>query len=222
MPRKFQASYTSRIALNLVKAKLIESGAIRFCPDETVCLSSGLITPVKIDNHVFLSNAADWRDLTELMQSRIDENCLAPDVIVGTDYSSAMQAQAVAFRMGLPAAVVHLGVNPPEKMKVEGATVAGKRVLLVTDHIATGHTCRRAVEILREEGADVREVLTVTNFDFPETRKLFDNLCLNLIAVMPVVSVLETAYQKGAVTQKQKEEIAEWLINPTFAQALKK
>lgn len=218
MPRKYQASYTSRIALNLVKSKLIDSGAVRFCPEKPESLSSGLITPVKIDNHVFLANIADWRDLTELMQSRIDENCLTPDVIVGTDCSSSMQAQAVAFRMGLPAAVVHLGVTPPEKMKVEGTSVSGKRVLLVTDHIATGHTCRRAVEILREEGADVREVLTVTNFDFPETKKLFDNLCLKLIEVLPIVSVLETAYQKSAVTQTQKEEIAEWLINPTFTQ----
>lgn len=237
MARKFVASYTNRIAERLVSGKLLETGAVTFSPKEPVLLASGLLTPVIVYQQAFLSDAAGWRDLIELMVSRVGENLLNPEVVVGTDYSSAMIAQAIAFRMGLPAAVLHLNINPAEtlpiaarlgipasavqigvglteKLMLEGSSVSGKRALFVTDHISSGSVAERAINVLRKNGATADSILTVTDFGFPKTKNKLAELGVKTVETIPFKGILELAEKKDLLNKEDAAQIRQWIQTP--------
>lgn len=217
MPRKFQASYSSRIAARLVRDYLIDSGAVRFDVKNPRKLPSGLVSPVIIDTHVLMTAAGGWRDVIELLLSRIDEAALDADIVAGTDAESAMQAQAVAFRLGVPAVEVHIPAFEGDRTGLRGADVKGKRVVLIVDHVAAGVMCLAAVKALREAGATVEAVLAVTNFGFDRTRRIFDAEGLRIVDLVPFAKVVDSAVAKGYIKYEEGRQVHAWLKTPVFA-----
>ena len=92
MTRKFQASYTSEIAENLVAEGLLKAGTVEFIPEKPIRLKSGLISPIYVDNRKLYSCPAAWSDALELMISRLNEEQVEFDVIAGVNAAASMQA----------------------------------------------------------------------------------------------------------------------------------
>ena len=63
MPRKFIASYQSRIVRDLVCDELLQSQAITFHLDKPKTLRGGIESPVYIDKYKPLSHPENWRDV---------------------------------------------------------------------------------------------------------------------------------------------------------------
>ena len=106
MTRKFQASYTSEIAENLVAEGLLKAGTVEFIPEKPIRLKSGLISPIYVDNRTLYSVPTAWSDTLELMISRINEEQVEFDVIAGVNGAASMQAAALADRLDIPVVLI--------------------------------------------------------------------------------------------------------------------
>ena len=77
------------------------------------------------------------------------------------------------------------------RSRIEGGDVKGLNILLLEDHISTGLSCLDAIRALREEGAEVTQVMSITNYAIPETMRLFaEQGILWLVCVIPALLLL--------------------------------
>ncbi len=107
-----------------------------------------------VDNRRFPFHPAQWRIVIEAFKELIDTEGLVPDVIAGVEAAGIPHSAALGFFMGKPSVFVRK--KPKEhgtKNRVEGGSVAGKRVLLIEDLVTTGGSSLQAVEALKNEGA---------------------------------------------------------------------
>ena len=92
--------------------------------------------------------------------------------------------------------------------------MAGKKVLLIEDHISTGLSCLDAIDALRAEGATVTDCLSITNYDMPETERLFAKAGVATYAMLPFSFILDKAETLGMIDAAQHEDLKDWLATP--------
>jgi len=90
---------------------------------------------------------------------------LVPDdveVLAGLELGGVPVVTALSLATGLPAAFVRKAAKPYGTAKLaEGATVDGRKVLVVEDVITTGGQVAESTRELRDRGAEVDAVLCV-------------------------------------------------------------
>ena len=214
MGTQYKASYKSRIIRDLVREKLVDSGAVSFQLSSPKLLGSRLETPVVIDNQKFQSTPVEWRDVIDALLCTLKDEAVNADVIAGIDVSSSMLAQAVAYRLGLPAVTVYLR-GGPDRARIDGEAVAGRRVVIIEDHVSTGH-CAAWSASLRGAGATVEDIVTVTSFDLEVMKKRMTEDALTVHEVIDFAEVIETAVKKNIISAEEKKHVVQWLMAPTF------
>lgn len=206
---------TSAIATDILAGHLLAHNAIVFLKDAPMRLRSGLVTPIYVDNRILPSFPEVWRDVIETMASRIVELNLPFDVIAGVEGAGTGHGAALAYRLGMP----YITVRKQPKTygnhsRIDGIDVKEKQVLIVEDHLSTGLSLLDAARALREEGAEVRNCFAITNFDMPETTRIFEKNGLTAFQMLPFAYIVDKAVEMKLISEKEKEEITNWLDTP--------
>lgn len=139
--------FKSKIAENILAEHLINNGAVSFLTERPMRLKSGLITPIYVDNRRLTAVPEAWRDILETMATKVVELGLEFDIVAGVEGAGVSHAAALAYRLNKPSIFVRQAAKTyGNKSRVEGCDIAGKRVLLIEDHISTGLSLLSAVE----------------------------------------------------------------------------
>jgi orotate phosphoribosyltransferase len=120
-------------------------------------LSSGATSTVYFDKFRFLTRPELLGDVARAVADR-----LAPGTtLIGAPEGAAMLlVAAVSLTTGLPVTVVRKEAKAyGTRSQVEGDVPDGAITTLVEDVSTTGHQVRRAAEVLRDAGADVRRIV---------------------------------------------------------------
>jgi orotate phosphoribosyltransferase len=120
-------------------------------------LSSGATSTVYFDKFRFLTRPDLLGDVADAVGG-----LLAPGTtLLGAPEGAAMLlVAAVSLRTGLPIAVVRKQAKPyGTRAQVEGVMPPGAITTLLEDVSTTGQQVRRAAEVLRDAGADVRRIV---------------------------------------------------------------
>lgn len=212
---KFKPSYTSLIAEDIMAERLIRAQAVEFLTDAPMRLKSGLISPVYVDNRKLFSDPEAWVDVIETMASRVEEFDLKFDMVAGVEAAGSMHAAALAYRLGVPALMVRQKAKTyGDHSRFEGGEVKGKNILILEDHISTGLSCLDAINALRDAGAEVTQVMSITNYAIPETMRLFSEKGITTYNVIGFERVVQKAEEMGVITAEQKELVLDWLNTP--------
>lgn len=212
---KFKPSYTSDIAEDIMAERLIRAKAVEFLTETPMRLKSGLISPVYVDNRKLYYYPEAWSDVIETMASRVEEFGLEFDIVAGVEAAGSMHAAALAYRLQLPAIMVRQKAKTyGNHSRIEGGSVEGKNVLLLEDHISTGLSCLDAIRALREEGATVTQVMSITNYAIPETVRLFAEDGVKTYDVIAFEKVVEKAREMNEINDEEKKLVLEWLKTP--------
>lgn len=215
MSKKFKPSYKSSIAENIMAERLLSAQAVEFISNHPIRLKSGLITPIYVDNRKLYFYPEAWSDIVETMSSRFEEYGLMPDVIAGVEAAGSMHAACLAYRQKIPAVMVRQKPKTYGNLsRIEGGDIRGKKVLVLEDHISTGLSCLDAVRSLRDEGAIVTQVLSITNFNIPETAKLFSQEGLETFEVVAFEKVIKKARELAIIDELEESTIFEWIKTP--------
>jgi orotate phosphoribosyltransferase len=99
--------------------------------------------------------------------------------------------------------------------QVEGPSGAGHRVVLIEDLISTGGSSIRCVEALRQEGAEVLEVLALFSYGLPRAEAAFQAAGVPLGVLATFADLAERAEAKGILDPDDMASLAEWRADTT-------
>jgi orotate phosphoribosyltransferase len=137
------------------------------------------------------------------------------EVVAGVATAGIPHGILLADRLGLP--FVYVREKPKghgRQNLIEGELQPGASVLLVEDLISTGGSSLRAVQSLREAGAQVQGVLAIFSYNFPEAANAFAEAACPLYTLSQYDVLLEEALQTGYIDAGNRELLSKWRLDP--------
>lgn len=123
-------------------------------------LTSGKQSSYYVDVKMATSRPEILRSIAKAFQQKVR----GEQVLAGVELGAVPLIVATSLEANLPFAIIRKGERAHGTGKpIEGASVQGRRVLLLEDVTTTGQSVVRAIDLLRKAGAQVDRVLTVVD-----------------------------------------------------------
>ena len=196
-----------------VATMLVECGAIEFRTDPLFRFTSGVTSPVYVDNRLLLGFVDVRRELVEGLGAvaRDDGGAQVADAVAGTATAGIPWAAWLADLWDVPLLYVRSGAKEWGRQKsIEGLIGDGWRTVVVEDLIFSGGSARRTVATLREAGLHVDKCACIVTYQAPESRRLADD-GVTVTALTTVDQALVAAVRLGKLSASDREVVAEWL-----------
>lgn len=100
------------------------------------------------------------------------------------------------------------------KNQVEGDIGTGRNVVVVEDLVSTGKSSLMAATALREEGIEVKGMVSIFTYGFDEAREAFDTAKVKLFSLTNYSILLDQALHSGYITEKDLLPLNEWRKSP--------
>ena len=194
-----------------IAALLLQAGAVLLRPDEPFTFASGLRSPIYCDNRLMLGEVAARRTITAAFAVQCDD----AEIIAGTATAGIPWAAWAAEETILPLAYVRSSAKGHGRgRQIEGANVAGRRVVLLEDTISTGESALQAATALREAGANLLRCVCIFTWGWAATDARFREAGLELHALARIHDMLNVAAECGMLTPEQRQLVEAWAANP--------
>ncbi len=202
----------------LTAKMLLEIEAVHFRPDQPYKLTSGLASPVYIDCRKLISYPRIRSTLMDFATATLmrDAGFEAFDGIAGGETAGIPFAAWIAERLSLP--MYYVRKKPKgfgRDAQIEGASVEGRRVLLVEDLTTDGGSKIKFADALRQAGAEVGHAIVLFYYDvFPETRATLAGHGLRLHHLATWKDVLAVAREHGHFDAATLDQVERFLEAP--------
>lgn len=198
-----------------VARALLDIGAVGFTPDTPITFKSGIVSPVYVDNRRLPYWPDAWRVVIGGFEALIAERGIAFDVIGGIETAGIPHSAALSYALRRPSIFVRK--QPKDhgtRSRVEGGSVANKRVLLVEDLVTTGGSSLSGVAALRDEGATVDDVIAIVSYDFAEAAAAFSGASVRLHTLTTFPHIIAEALATGRFDAATLDIVNDWLSDP--------
>jgi orotate phosphoribosyltransferase len=194
-----------------VALALLQAQAVLLRPHEPFTFASGIKSPIYCDNRLLLGNVAARTVISDAFAAMVGD----VEVVAGTATAGIPWAAWVAERAAKPMAYVRSGAKAHGRgRQIEGASVAGKRVLLMEDTVSTGESAVTAIEALYSEGAASVTCACIFTYGWQATYDRFVAANAPLTALTTLVPVLDAAVSAGYIKAEQRATVEAWSANP--------
>ena len=194
-----------------VALALLQAQAVLLRPHEPFTFASGIKSPIYCDNRLLLGNVAARTVISDAFAAMVGD----AEVVAGTATAGIPWAAWVAERAAKPMAYVRSGAKAHGRgRQIEGASVAGKRVLLMEDTVSTGESAVTAIEALYSEGAASVTCACIFTYGWQTTYDRFVAANAPLNALTTLVPVLDAAVSAGYIKAEQRATVEAWSANP--------
>lgn len=195
---------------------LLQINAIKLQPNEPFTWASGWKSPIYCDNRVTLSFPIVRTFLRQQLAHQIEEIYGKPDVIAGVATGAIAIGALVAAELGLPFVYVRPKAKEHgRKNQIEGFLDKGQNVVVIEDLISTGGSSLKAVEALREHGANVKGMIALFTYGFEISEKNFEDANVQLHTLSNYENLIEQAVETNYVSQKDVETLTAWRSQPS-------
>jgi orotate phosphoribosyltransferase len=189
----------------------LQAQAVLLRPHEPFTFASGIKSPIYCDNRLLLGNVAARTVISDAFAAMVGD----AEVVAGTATAGIPWAAWVAERAAKPMAYVRSGAKAHGRgRQIEGASVAGKRVLLMEDTVSTGESAVTAIEALYSEGAASVSCACIFTYGWQATYDRFVAANAPLTALTTLVPVLDAAVSAGYIKAEQRATVEAWSANP--------
>ncbi|KKS98497.1 MAG: orotate phosphoribosyltransferase, orotate phosphoribosyltransferase [Candidatus Gottesmanbacteria bacterium GW2011_GWA2_43_14] len=205
-----------KVAVEAAKL-LLEINAMTFRFNPPYTFTSGLKSPVYLDNRLIISYPEIRRQIINYYIETIKSDIGLENVdwISATASAAIPHGAWVADRLKLPMVFVRPSTKTYGKGgKVEGYLLKGSKVLIVEDHISSAESVSDNAKSIRDMGGLVEYCIATTTY---ETEKSIDNLKeakIKLVTLTTGKVIVETAREMHKITQEEKEKIDLWFKDP--------
>jgi len=198
-----------------VAALLLKSKAVILEPEKPFTWASGWKSPIYCDNRITLSFPEIRDYIKEAFAKVIQSHFTDPDIIAGVATGAIAQGALVADLMDLPMVYVRPSAKGHGRQNlIEGRLSPGQKVVVVEDLISTGGSSLKAVEALREAGAEVLGMVAIFSYGFELAADNFKKAGVELHTLTNYHILIETALESGAIQQEQVEMLQQWRKDP--------
>mgnify|MGYP001156527364 FL=1 len=194
---------------------LLQIKAVKLSPKKPFSWASGWKSPIYCDNRKSLSYPAVRTYIRQQFTQAINTEFGRPDMIAGVATGGIAHGALVAHDLGLPFVYVRSSAKEHGmKNQVEGDLTTGRSVVVVEDLVSTGKSSLAAVQALREEGCDVKGMVSIFTYGFDEAAHAFERDKVKLRSLTSYDVLLEQAVRDGYITEKDRASLDEWRKDP--------
>lgn len=196
---------------------LLSIKAVTFRFNPPYAYTSGLKSPIYIDNRIILSYPKIRDQIIDFYIATIKEKIGINEVewVSATATAAIPQGVLVADRLKIPLVYVRPTTKAYGKGgKVEGYLEKNKKVLIIEDHISTAASVIGNAEAIRELGGIAKHCIATTTYETQKSTENLKNANIELFSLTTAKTIIETALQKGLISQKEKESIDAWFQDP--------
>ena len=199
-----------------VAGLLLQCEAVILEPTKPFTWASGWQSPIYCDNRITLSYPEIREFIKEAFKTSIENHFDSPDLIAGVATGAIAQGVLVADIMNLPFVYVRPSAKGHGRQNlIEGRLSPGQKVVVVEDLISTGGSSLKAVEALREAGAEVLGMVAIFSYGFELAADNFLKAGVDLYTLTSYHKLIETALDSGAIQQDQVEMLQQWRKDPS-------
>lgn len=194
----------------MIEKMMLDNKIVFFNTEELFTYASGIKSPIYCDNRLSLSNVVLRTHIKNDLVKIVNEDC---DILIGTATAGIPHAALVADVLKKPMGYVRSSAKKHGRGNmIEGISdIKGKKVVVVEDLITTGKSVFEVVEVLKEAGAIVIQVVAIFTYDFSATKKRFEDAKLEVTYLTNINKVLEVAKSDNYLTTEQLEVVYDFL-----------
>ena len=196
-------------------SRLLRIKAIKLQPNDPFTWASGWKSPFYCDNRKTLSYP-DLRSYVKLeLAHAVQENFPEAEVVAGVATGAIAQGALVADELGLPFVYVRSKAKDHGLgNQIEGDLTPGSKVVVIEDLISTGGSSLKAVEALRETGAEVIGMVASYTYGFPVASQAFADAEVKLVTLTDYEHVVAEALETGYIEEGDVKLLHEWRRDP--------
>lgn len=199
-----------------VAESLLDIKAVMLRPENPFTWASGWKSPIYCDNRKVLSYPEIRENICRWMAEIITKRYPDVEVIAGVATGAIAHGYLVAHLLGKPFCYV----RPKPKdhgtgSQIEGILEPGAKVVIVEDLISTGMSSLAAKNALVNAGADIMGMVAIFSYNFPQSRKAFEDANVELTTLSNYDTLVEVASEIGYIKESDTEVLKEWRYSPS-------
>ncbi len=194
---------------------LLEIKAVVLNANEPFTWASGLKSPIYCDNRKTLSYPKVRTYIKSAFADTIAEEFKDCEVIAGVATAGIPHGVLVADVLNKP--FIYVRDKPKGHgmtNQIEGKLEKGQKVVLIEDLISTGGSSLKAVDALREAGADMQGLGAIFTYGFEKSVQAFEQAGCKFFTLSDYPTLLETALKLDYIKPADKDTLLNWYQNP--------
>lgn len=200
---------------NLIAEKLLGIKAVKVQPSSPFTWASGWKSPIYCDNRKTLAYPEIRSLIKEELANIVREKYNDADVVAGVATGAIAQGALVADLLGKPFVYVRSAAKDHGMGNlIEGELKAGQKVVVVEDLISTGGSSLKAVNALREAGAEVMGMVAIFTYGFPLAADQFAAAKVELTTLSNYEAVLQHLLDNKVIGESELATLKEWRKSP--------
>ncbi len=199
-----------------IAAQLLKIKAVKLQPHNPFVWASGWKSPIYCDNRKTLSYPKTRTYILTHIVREIQNNFPDVEVIAGVATGAIAQGVLVAQLLGVP--FVYVRPTPKDhglENLIEGDLRPKQKVVVIEDLISTGGSSLKAVDAIRNDGAEVLGMVAIFTYNFPHAVESFKEADVELVVLSNYEAVLEEALETNYISEDDIETLNEWRLNPS-------
>ena len=197
---------------------LLDIEAVKINVKEPFVWTSGIKSPIYTDCRIVNSYVKARNAVIEKFTDLVKRRFLSKtNIIAGVAYGGISFGVLVADRLGLPFIYVREERKKHGlKKHIEGAYESfGNKVVLIEDHISTGGSSMKAINVLREQSLELTCLLSIMTYGFKEADETFHNAGVLHDSLCNLDTILEVALQRGIINSGDADKILQFRASHT-------
>lgn len=196
---------------------LFKINAVSFRFDPPFIYTSGLKSPVYLDNRIIMSHPDERTKIIEfyiyLIKERIGLKNV--DYISGCATAAVPQASWIAGKLHLPMVYVRPTTKTYGKgNKLEGYLEKGSKVVIIEDHISTATSVENNAKTIIEHGGSVESCIATTTYETQQSKEVISKLGIPLYTLTTGRIIVQEAVREGLLNNEEKEKVMLWFKAP--------
>jgi orotate phosphoribosyltransferase len=195
--------------------ELLRIGAVKVSPAQPFTWASGWKSPIYCDNRKTLSYPETRRIIRDGFVEIIRTHFSTVEVVAGVATGAIAMGALVAEGLDLP--FIYVRPKPKDhgmENLIEGVLVPRKKVVIIEDLISTGGSSLKALQALKDAGAEVLGMAAIFTYGFEKATSSFKEAGCNLQTLGNYDQLISFAIEQGYVAIEQQELLAEWRKSP--------
>lgn len=194
---------------------LLQINAVVLKPSEPFIWASGWKSPIYCDNRLILSHPVIRNAVAQAFQEAVSTSYPSAKSLSGVATGGIALAAITAHSMGLPMTYVRSEKKGHGRQnQVEGVVLPNEPVVVIEDLVSTGGSSLKAVEALREKGADVLGLIAVFDYGFHTARQAFVQAGVEASSLTGYQTLLQEAIALGYIDSYYAETLEKWRLDP--------
>jgi orotate phosphoribosyltransferase len=189
---------------------LLQIKAVKLNVEEPFTWASGIKSPIYCDNRTILSYPVVRTYIRQQLAELTVEAYGKPDIIAGVATGGIAHGALVAQELDMPFAYVRSAAKGHGLQNmIEGVMEKGRTVVLIEDLISTGGSSIQAVNAVKENGNQVKGVVSIMDYGFQKAEDNFKDVC-SYYSLCNFDVLIETALEKQFITKENYDSLLKW------------